>query len=137
VILSFYFWACNYGHLGWMWPLMPQWWHVGGLLLVRDFLIGFAAAITSPPIRLGNSGWRVGFVSTQLTCQHISAKPKPDPINNRVGTYNPNTTQWTRLLNESCQPDMTRFVWKDFLNAGLWFFEAVLILIRNIQYMSQ
>jgi len=43
--------------------------------------------------RVGNSGQRVGFVSTRLTRLHNRVQHEPDPIINRVITENPNTTQ--------------------------------------------
>jgi hypothetical protein len=50
---------------------------------------------------LGNSGSRVGFVSTRLTRLCKRVRHDPDPIINRVETCDPNTTRYTRLQNRS------------------------------------
>jgi len=66
-------------------------------------------------IRLGNSGWRVGFVSTRLTRLHNLVQHKTDPIINRVESLNPNTTQLpTELLKHDPGNPFTSF---DSLNS--------------------
>jgi hypothetical protein len=48
--------------------------------------------------RLGNSGWRVMFMSTQLTRLQNQVQDEPDPIINRVEFWNPNTTRLPTVL---------------------------------------
>jgi hypothetical protein len=57
-----------------------------------------------PSSRVGNSGRRVGFVSTRLTRKHNRVWHEPDPIINRVRKLNTNTARyWTGLHDTNPQ----------------------------------
>jgi len=81
------------GCLGWV----GKWW--GSQNLVVELAYGtwrFSILLYLPSKgRLGNLGSWVGFVSTRPTRLRKRIQHEPDPIINRVGTHDPNTTWLT------------------------------------------